>query len=549
MDYSHLITVMTYETIAEDMANQSRCPILIMSTQRYINLSREQITGFLQWDGGYRDLIVVDEQPYFKTQVDVTYETASKVNVAIEMGLPNEPPEALEDKRMLLEDWSRIKNYMDGVLRNATYAYNGKGQYYRWQHINWNEQERFDRIRKLLEKYRRQLNDYRMAEETEDVFVQVRAIHQILTKGALFQMRIFSDGRRSAKLSVLLDNFGKYYNLDAKVIILDGTADVSTAYELYDSFLDIVDCDQYKRDLDLLHVQIIDKKTGKTTLSKKRSEQQQIFREVKAYLDEHIPPNEQKAVFSYKRYRQDLIRQYGEQNISWFGKIRGTNDFRNARFIAQIGMNRYSDASYFLFELAKDADLIKQLEAMDYADQTEFIEQRIDARDGFTRKAANNELLAELEQNIFRGTIRNSNTTEPYTFFLFTPLRHSDLIQRIHDRFDPLNAHITEEKAPVTEQVLGFMTRSNPDGTRSHAQLIVDWHDRDVGIGDTYTYQDIMNGTGLTLHQIRKARDLERNKTLNDLFISERQTGRTAVFMKCENWYWPEEENIEGENE
>ena len=93
------------------------------------------------------------------------------------------------------------------------------------------------------------------------------------------------------------------------------------------------------------------------------------------------------------------------------------------------------------------------------------------------------------------------------------------------------------------------MTRSNSDGTRSHVQLIVDWHDRDVGIGDTYTYQDIMNGTGLTLHQIRKARDLERNKTLNDLFISERQTGRTAVFMKCENWYWPEEENIEGENE
>lgn len=548
MDYSHLITVMTYETIAEDMANQSRCPILIMSTQRYINLSREQIAGFLQWDGGYRNLIVVDEQPYFKTQVDITYETAGKVYSAIQMGIP-ESPESLDDKRILLEDWGSVRRYMDAVIYRAMHAYDETGQYYRWQHINWNEQERFERIRKLLEKYRRPLNDYQMGDETEDIFTLVRAIHQILTKGALFQMRIFADGRRNAKLSVLLDNFSKYYNLDAKVIILDGTADVSTEYELYDGLLDIVNCDQYKRDLDLLHIRIIDKKTGKTMLRNNQELQQRVFQEVKDYLDENIPPEEQKAVFSYKYYNRNLIRQYGERNISWFGKIRGTNDFRNARFIAQIGMNRYSDASYFLFELEKDADLIRQLEAMDYAEQTAFIKQRISARDGFTRKAANNELLAELEQNIFRGTIRNSNTTEPYTFFLFTSLWHNDLIRRIHDRFDPLNAHITEERAPLMEQVMGFMTRSNPDGTRSHAQMIVDWHDREVGIGEIYSYQNVMDGTGLSLHQIRKARDQDRNKVLNELFASERQPGRSATFLKHENWFWPEEETTEEDDE
>ena len=86
------------------------------------------------------------------------------------------------------------------------------------------------------------------------------------------------------------------------------------------------------------------------------------------------------------------------------------------------------------------------------------------------------------------------------------------------------------------------MTRSNPDGTRSHAQLIVDWHDKEVGIGDTYTYQEVMCGTRLTMAQIKVARDPRSNEVLNRLFSSERVDGiRTATYVKRENWYWPEE--------
>ena len=85
---------------------------------------------------------------------------------------------------------------------------------------------------------------------------------------------------------------------------------------------------------------------------------------------------------------------------------------------------------------------------------------------------------------------------------------------------------------------MGFMNRRNPDGRRSHAQMIVDWHDMEVGVGETYGYDELMAGTCLTKNQIKKARELDNNPTLNRLFVSERQPGKIATYLKTENWYW-----------
>ena len=201
-------------------------------------------------------------------------------------------------------------------------------------------------------------------------------------------------------------------------------------------------------------------------------------------------------------------------------------------------MNRYSLASYFLMEMAYDHDLIHQLERMDYADQTEYIKNRMNAREGFTREATNRELLAELEQNIFRGTIRNSNSPDPYTFFLFTSFWHNDLIRCIHARYEPLNAHVEEENIMPADTSMRFMKRTYPDGQRSHAQVIIDWHDHEVKSGTIYTYTDIIIGTGLTMNQIIEAR--KTNSKLDQCFKKERQYGKKAMFLKSNNWYYPD---------
>lgn len=225
-DYAHLITVMTNETLPQDLRSEHSCPILIMATQRYINLSREELQRFLVWDGGYRSLIVIDEQPHFKQQVDISELTFGIVEAAIRMGIPDNQ-NTREDKDYLIENWGIIKNYFDNILAGAKKAYDNSGMFYRWQRINWNAPELYDRIITLLRKYKQQLNDYLMSREYEDIFTLVKAIHQILTvHGGLFQIKVGERRRKKARISVLLDNINNFLDLSAKVVILDGTADI-----------------------------------------------------------------------------------------------------------------------------------------------------------------------------------------------------------------------------------------------------------------------------------------------------------------------------------
>ncbi len=551
-DYAHLITVMTYETLSQDKRNEPSCPILIMSTQRYINLSREELQSYLKWDGGYRSLIVVDEQPYFKKQIDISEKTLSDVRTAILEGFPDNTPETQEDKRFLADNWQLLTEFLIGLLQNARNDYNRYGVYYRWQQNNWDDPELFNSILKLLEKYKQPLNNYLMNGQYEDIFTLGRAIHQFLTvHGGLFQINVNSDGRKKARISVLLDNINNFLDIDAKVIILDGTADISTSYLLYDKDdFDIRDCSDYRRDMDLLNIKIVGMRTGKTVLMQNSTIRTVVFDKVKRYLDEHIPAEEQKAVFSYEFMKDRLIREYGRSNISWFGAIKGKNDFRQARFIAQIGLNRYQDGSYFLLELARNPDLIQELETFDYAQQDEVIKTRIKDPLGFTKEATYRELLAELEQNLFRGTIRNSDTTKPYTFFLFTSLRNRDFITQIHSRYEiELKGHVDEERALDTEGKLDFMARRYRDGELSLAQMLVNWHDKELRIGQIYSLRDIEEGTGLTTSQIRAARDSRSNKDLNDLFVSERMEGRNAFYRKNNNWYFEDDTELENTEE
>ena len=549
-DYRHLITVMTYETYVEDKKTEPECPILIMSTQRFVGLSKRQINDYLKWNGGTRSLIIFDEQPYFTKQVDITIESLNQISSAIDMGIHNTRGD-FDSIERLKENWGVIERYLKGVIDSLTKSFHQAGQYYQWQTVNWSNQGLFDQIFDELYKNRHKLNGYRRNGKIVDVYSIVRAVYQLLTEGALATIQIDNSGNTVCTLSVLLDNHSKFENLQAKVIVLDGTADLSTSYKLYDSF-DYVECEAYKRDLSRLHIKPVNMKTGKRYLQINVPERAQMLAAVKAYLDEHIPEGERKVVFSYKFLMKELEHDYGRGNFAWFGVIKGSNDFRDAKYITQIGLNRYTDASYFLFELTYDKELKKNLKLMPYPEHTAFIKKRMNASQGFTRQAMINELLAELEQNIFRGTIRNSDNAEDYTFFLFTSLKHRYLINALVDRYQPLHAHVDDPDLPTEDATMAFMTRNN-SGKKSIAQRIVEYHDTRIAVGDLYFYSNIEEELGITYKQIKAAR--EQNATLNKLFSEERVSskdlpaglessdGRLAVYQKTDNWYYEESTN------
>ena len=529
-DHAHLITVMTSENLSLARKTERVCPILIMTTQRFTKLPKWQIEEYLTWGvDGVRSLILVDEQPYFRTEVSIKEAELKSLEAAVSMGVPRDGIPG-QDREELLGFLSYALPYVRKSLNGIAKEFSTPGIHYTFHNQNWKEREKFERFYKLLDKHKIDLNTA-VPGEYHDIFSVVRALFAYMMNGALISINHRENDSVVATIHVLLDNHECYTDLDASVIILDGTADLSMAYQLYPD-VEIVDCSQYRRDLSKLHIHLVDVSTGKTTLTDSPEQRAKVFDSVRAFMEEHAQ-GAAYAVFSYKDFLKQLEQIFGRGNVSWFGIIRGTNDFRSRTHIAQIGLNRFPPSSYFLYELAMRPELAECLDWADHTKADQEIQKMLRSHDGITAEAAARELMAELEQNIFRGTIRNSNSTEDYHFFLFISLSswNKGLLEYLRKRYEVLHAEVTYDGDLVESTPLEkAMRRANSE----RLICIVRFHDLTLKIGEEYTYKDIAAGTGLTVDQIKKV--LENNRELAEYFNRERIQGRKGRFVKRENW-------------
>ncbi len=381
-DYEDRITVMTHDTLDEDLRHQAEGPILIMSTQRFIALTHSQIDYYLQWNGGQRDLIVVDERPSFKKEIDIDIESLNQIYSAIDMGMP-QGGNVEKDRKEMLEFWDSVRFYLRRTMGEYVKMCSqiGIGQYYFYVRTNWNDNDLFYHVFQLMQKYRNYLNQYRRSGEYIGIYTMAQAVHQLLKDGALLGIRIMNAHVSSATFdesidpinpptstvvkayfSVMQDNYSKYADADAKVIILDGTADLSTEYTLYrDLDMRMAQCEPYKRSLQNLNIEIVPLTTGKNTLTRTTRGAREAVQKVYSYLEEKIPKDIEfdpdkvdfkPVVFSYKDMLNAFMQYYDAQHFDWFGNIKGKNDYRKALYVAQVGLNRFPMSSYFLYELA-----------------------------------------------------------------------------------------------------------------------------------------------------------------------------------------------------
>ncbi len=538
--HRNLITVMTHETLSIDKLMAPHCPILIMSTQRYIGLSHGEIESYLRWNGGERSLIIIDEKPYFRKEIDITKRALDDVKDAIDERLPRRGTGS-GDRQFLKEKWEDISDCFQRIFDIKADSHDSSGFHYRYIKPNdvISEEDREAVLAKAF-KHETELNVNRQARTFADNVSSIRAVLQMLEKGGLLCQQRQADESVQSTCHVMLDYYYKYTDLNAKVIILDGTADLSMEYQLYDD-LHWVECSQFKRSLDRLHIHLIDMSAGKSKMMNS-AQRREVLEESCTYLHEHLPADVIPVAFSYKNMENDLLSKYSAvfgkgftaEKFSWFGVIRGTNDFREETHIAQIGLNRYRPASYFLYDLALDPALVKELKKKPYSKHQEIIQKRIDNPLGYTKEAELREILAELEQNIFRGTIRNSNGKNDYHFYLFSSFWHKTLLDAIHERYEPYKAIVEEIPRPNREKIIQMMTRANSE----YAQRVVRAHDKDLIIGQEYTYAKIAEAAQITEPQCKTARD--NNRILQELFNNESIDSRNRRFRKTRNWYYGE---------
>lgn len=130
--------------------------------------------------------------------------------------------------------------------------------------------------------------------------------------------------------------------------------------------------------------------------------------------------------------------------MNHFGNLRGKNDYRDIKYIMQVGMNRFKPVYYFMYEFDYDPSELGNLMscAMEGTDCNDHISRRIHDANGFTKQIMDDMLICDIEQNFYRGALRKFDGT-PFTYYLFVSFKeYRSLIDKLQKKYKELGASV-----------------------------------------------------------------------------------------------------------
>ena len=285
----------------------------------------------------------------------------------------------------------------------------------------------------------------------QDIWGMIIAIFNMARFGALYEFRSEITGQYTSQFSILVDNY-IYFDpsLDTKIVILDGTADLSPAY--WDEKFYVLGS-EFQRRLDNLTIKVFGIPTGKTKMKADQVYRDHVLSFIEKSVTPDIQPDEEWAVFTNQELEDFFKEKFHTAIIEHFGNIRGKNSFNGMHHIAQVGMYRYPPSIYFLFEANNDPELLAELCNLSEKgeDTYRIIQDRISDRKGKTKEIMDRFLLCDIEQNLFRGIIRSSEE-EPYTYYLFiSAYEYRNLIKALAKRYMPAGATVILPEVKISK--------------------------------------------------------------------------------------------------
>ena len=514
------ISILTSETIQEENERQCSCRVLIMSTQRYFQqLTKEQIIAYTRWEKGKRTLILIDEQPGVLEQRVLTLETVNAVAEALQSLVPYN--DETDEQDWCIEQWEEIAR----TIKDEDRKYHRKSKndestdYY---FINYNKEhlteddERFNRF------IRR--NSGPLFEQG-DIIGTVKAAQQLFTEWGLIE-RTISGKRANVKFTSLIDHQDKIKDLGAKVIILDGTADLSPEYE--SDLYDVRTSPACRRRLDHLHLHLVNVPTTRDAIQK--ADKHKLAETIKDYAWRMNKGKDNRSVvFTYKarntgekQLETELETLFNNEaspcNVDHFGAIRGKNVYNDSNFFIQYGLYQFPRSSYMLYAIHSDSELFQSLKEADEAEASNMLKKL--EKSFVTGKIRNRLILTDIEQNFFRGSIRMSNSEQEMDYYIFFNIgKYPELINLMQLRYLPLGLSIDCQIDPPKEfRTVTYREGSIPDRLRNYLDK------RPAG---RFSYADITRDTGLTSDQISDAR--RRHADIDRMLKKWKQDGNYYI--------------------
>lgn len=537
------IAFLDHETVKAELPKlygRNGKPIVLMTAQRFVSLSADEIrhltSGAIQ-----RKTIVFDEKPLFTEQRKITVEQLNDIDTALKMSLD----EKAQGKTFLTDHWFKVSEMVQGLFKwYEDQTATGK-EFTAW-HAPQADVDQLNTghfLHLVNETYKTDIDNYSFYNDS-DIRKNINAVFQALTEGATFTSRKRSgrkaqDGTRYENyLTVVLSNAELFLNVGAKVIVFDGTADIHPDYNL--DFVQMVDCSAYRPPLDNLTVRIIDVNTSKNHLRQCKPLLSAIAQDVKARYGSPV-------IFCHMEQERNL-KAMGFSAIDHFGNLKGRNDWRESDTIVQIGLNRFPDETYILSTYYNE--LYTSRRSKRNYKEIERIRAKLENREpnyvnlpddeGFhvpqsvkvvteskIAETRNRSLIADTEQNLFRGAIRDG---KPMLFVLYAQAHEIDSgsKQRVENNFVQLVRERYERSGATVEVIDAPEIKISSRKGKTVAQRIVAWCQAQSS-GRQFKIKHMLAEVSLSNQEYQQTR--RANKGIKRMFDAMQIEGRKGWYM------------------
>lgn len=488
--YQQHIMTMTADNINEAVKKQNFCKILLMTTQRYFRLSQKEIMELTKWKNGRRTTIIFDEKPFIREDRQLTIKDFNDVDSALEMGIDDDANQT--DKAWCITEWRKLTEH----IRQQMDDYENlceKDHFYLWHTDEWQSMTDDDtRFTKFVEKNKNKI----ASQKYTDAYRNIQHIRQIFTDGAIFSCHKKRSGAYFKCFTLMIDNRGKLTNLGAKVFVLDGSADITPEYDA--DYLDIIDCSAFGVPLNNLKIDCVNINTSRNHIIG-NAENPEAIQAIQKYIREKC---QNPTVFTY----EDAEKHFTEYPTNHFGNIKGRNDYRKCAEIVQVGLNRFPELTYFLRTEAEDIsmEIIKSLSPEESIQAFEKIFSFNKINNFLLEDTMMLSLLADIEQNLFRGVIRNIASQEEmrYTIFFDTD-NYAYLVDLLKKRYGNKGATINVIPTPIELQLSKKKNRNTTKETST--QRFLKWYEIQQS-GRIFKTSEMRKETGLSQDQFKEVK-------------------------------------------
>lgn len=472
----------------EQVKEQFKYPIILLTTQKYFKMTKEERNILYKWYGGTRELCLMDEKPYLTKTIEINERYLADISVSLD------EIKKCDDKVYILKTWKSIYNNLDVIREAMADKYTTMWLKNSKKCLLFSEDEDkkfFD----VLSKYVKSC-----------VYDDVLRLKDIYTQGCLFIASNNIDTDNSRKFILLYNNMDKFDVDKCKYYILDATAKFDIDYKI-DKRIKYMAIDDKKEDKDI-RVNMIPFSTSQKKLKEtgEYSNTNVIANWInKNFTDVLVACNRGSNGVIYNK----LNKLLKTNNIEYFGNIKGKNSYESLNEMVHIGFNRFSDVTYLesyiiLYDMASkfnksaNEDILEEINTLLKTEKGQFIDLKM--KTVFVSKC-----VVDTVQNVMRIKCRHFTNTDKCNIWIITSKYYEDIVLRVADNIGAdFKTFLPKEFEDVK-----VMSRKPMEGKEMTNPQKVMKYLNSLDKGAVIKTKDIYNKTGLTSKEFDKAKNNE----------------------------------------